>query len=204
MLVETYESKSMITTVSGTDKTIILTTAKSDDSIYPYRGTAGTTCTIIRSGFTDKTMFYVKCNLTFKDITIDGGGLTCSANGALIYISDVGGTKCELGETAILQNSHTKGSGGAVHVEYSDFNLNGGMIINCSTTGNGGAIYMNSQTKTNNPQRGYLRLISGNITGCSANNGGAVYVNKGTMTITAVRIQSCTATETAAPSTIPI
>ena len=205
MLVENYNLTTTITTTATDSKTIYLTTASSSDAKYPYRGTEGTTCTIIRSGTSFKdTMIRLGCNVILQNVTLDGGsekGLIATptkasgmnaAGGGLIVVTAKGGIRCELGEGAVLQNSHTTTVGGAVNVDWSDFVLNGGTIVNCVSDVNGGAIYMNSQTKTN-PARGYTKLESGTISGCSAANGGAVYVNKGTLQMNAARILECTA-----------
>ena len=196
MLVEDYSLTSKLTTGNSITRTIYLTTASSNDSIYPYRGNAGTVCTITRkfSGDSSDSMITTGCNVTFTNIILDGG----SDNGyvstdGIILITGQAGIRVTLGEKAILQNSHSKNSGAGVYVDYSDFDLRGGTIKNCQSNQNGGAIFMLSQTKSN-PDRGYLRLESGNILNCSANNGGAIYVGKGTLTMSAVSIRECTAT----------
>ena len=212
MLVENYELTSTIYAVYEgytaankgpspafvATKTIVLTTASSNDSMYPYRGNAGTSCTIIRSGNFKGTMLQVGCNVTLTNITLDGGyknGLTSTAKGGIIYITSCYCAKCILGEKAVLQNSYTTNYAGGVYVEWSDFEMKGGTIQNCHSSTYGGAINMNSQTKTNSPgPRGYLRLESGNIINCSANNGGGIHVAQGTVTMTAVSIRGCTAT----------
>ena len=199
MLIETYESKSTLTTLKGsTTRSIVLTTASSNDSKYPYRGTEGTSCTIIRSGTFKASMLKVCCNVTLTNIILDGGygkGLVSNVDGGLILITEQGAIRCTLGENAVLQNSYTSGNGGAVSVAWSDFDLKGGTIQNCISTKNGGAVYMASRTQTNSPgPRGYLRLESGSIVNCSANNGGGVYVYTGTFTMTAVSIRDCVAT----------
>lgn len=198
MMVQNYDLTSTIDTGKGsTTKTIILTTAGSNDASYPYRGDEGTYCTIKRSGFTDKTMIRASCNLNLTNITLDGGsneGLKAAQDGGIILIIDQGNVIVELGSGAVLQNSYTSGNGGAVSVEWSDFNLNGGKIVNCKADLNGGGVYMNSVAKpANNPNRGFLRFFSGDITDCSAANGGGLYVNAGSFTMDAVTIRGCSA-----------
>lgn len=202
MLVETYPSASMLKTNNSLTRTIVLqteTTQSQSDYDYNYRGTEGTSCTIIRSGTSFKnSMLKVSCNVVLAGVILDGGseiGLKSTATGGLIIITGQGGIVCKLEEGAILQNSRTSNNGGAVYVDWSDFDLRGGTIQNCVSDKDGGAIYMKSRTQTNSPgPRGYLRLDSGSIIGCTAVNGGGVYVNTGTFTMTAVSIRSCTAT----------
>ena len=67
MLVENYTADSAVFTPGGTGKTVILTTAGSRDSLYPYRGRAGTRSTILR-GVSNDAMLTANCSLTMQNI----------------------------------------------------------------------------------------------------------------------------------------
>lgn len=212
MLVQNYTANSYITTNLNNQQKmkIVLTTASKDDGKidgYPYRGSAGTKCTIMRGfGFNDSPLITAKVPLTLINVTLDGGsnrGIEATCSGGLLQngksLNDTSGSKyttIEVGAGATLQNSVTTGDGGAVYLTYGNFKLNGGTIRNCGApTGNGGAVCMLSWYKTDTPVRGMLDMLSGTITQCSAHEGGALYLgNKSRTTISGGSITSNRAT----------
>ncbi len=177
MLVENYTATKMITTPDDTGRTIILTTAGSGDSQYPYRGRSGTRSTVTRGTAVGNNPFITaKSNLTLTNIVLDGGsesGVTAKDKTRIIYSEKTGAT-ITLGRNAALQNASTtgNGNGGAVYLNNASLIIEGGVIRNCSAA-NGGAVYKNG---TN----GCVTFTGGSITRCTATgNGGGVYINGG-------------------------
>lgn len=84
--------------------------------------------------------------------------------------------------------------GGAVYIKAASnstkppqFSMSGGEIFDCSSTMNGGAIYL---------EDGSVNIIGGKITNCSGKNGGAIYIlktgeNVPTYTMSGGVIQTC-------------
>ena len=214
MLVENYTAEYFITATGGTGRNVTLTTARTTDSVYPYRGREGTRCTILRDpGMnTGKPMIKAETNLALTNIVLDGGsenGVTANNNTRIIY-ADAGSGKAiqiTLGRNATLQNAKVKDKGGGVYLNngaklavtggairncaavdgggvYIDgrtgtFTMSVGTITRCTASGNGGGVYFNKGTLTNDGSAGFMRITGGSITRCSAQNGGGVYLNGG-------------------------
>ena len=192
MLVETYELSTYVSTVR-LDRTIILTTAGSGDTDgYPYRGRAGSRCTILRGASfpQNSNMLTMRVNGILRNITLDGGsqlGRTMTGDGNAIVMKDCynDDVVVTLGENAVLPNCTATGGGGAVRVDKGSFRIEGGTIRNCQAA-NGGAVYINSGRA--------LNLIEGSILQCRATaNGGAVYLNNGIFNMAGGSIAQCTA-----------
>lgn len=198
MLVENYTANNRINTVTNNGRTIILTTAGSADSQYPYRGRSGTRSTITRgtSGTASNNNFITaNVNLTLTNIVLDGGsesGVTASNNTRIIS-SSTNGVTVTLGRNSALQNAEVSGSsnGGAVYLNNASLVIEGGAIRNCSAA-NGGAVYKDGANGT-------VTMTGGSITRCTANvNGGGICINKGptnadAFTMTGGSITRCTA-----------
>lgn len=98
-------------------------------------------------------------------------------NGGAVYMED--GT-CTISGGTIKNASATKG--GAVYIERktstASFTMSGSAkILNCTSTENGGAIYLEGGDVTINDGK-----IDGNLT--SGSDGGAIYINKGSFSMT--------------------
>ena len=182
MLVETYEASKYVTTNFGnlSWQTIILTTADSTDTLYPYAGTPGTCATIIRtSKVGNNNLFNIMVNMELRNITLDGGSaradFTKSGNTRIVNMDP--GTSASavltIGKGAVLQNAHTTGDGGGVRVNWGSSLqiVGGGKITNCIADGNGGGVYKDGGN-------GEFHLQDGSISDCEANNGGGVYIVK--------------------------
>lgn len=198
MLVENYTAKNRINTKFIDGRTIILTTAGSADSQYPYRGRSGTRSTITRgtSGTASSNNFITaNVNLTLTNIVLDGGsesGVTATGSTRIINATQNGIT-VTLGRNSALQNSSVSGNnnGGAVYLNNASLVIEGGAIRNCAAA-NGGAVYKDGNN-------GSVTMTGGNITRCTAAaNGGGIYIQKGpaaangdSLTITGGSITRC-------------
>lgn len=147
---------------------------------------------IVSRGYNGASMITSSGSLTLQNITLDGNKdnkHTCNTDGGIVNIA-AGSLTVSTGAT--LQNASTTGNGGAVCVNSgaSVSMADGAMISGCSAA-NGGAIY-NASMKSNNVDTVVLEdgfTISGN----DAANGGAVYMNCGTMKLTSGTIKDNTA-----------
>ena len=176
MLVENYTATKYITTNYFEGRNIILTTAGSADSQYPYQGRSGTRSTIIRgTGMGNNNFITGNVNLTLTNIVLDGGsesGVTANSKTSIITSSQSGVT-VTLGRNSALQNAAVSGTsnGGAVYLKNASLVIEGGAIRNCSAY-NGGAVYKEGT--------GTVTMTGGSITGCTArNNGGGICIQSG-------------------------
>ena len=192
MLVENYTAEYYITATGGTGRNVTLTTAKTTDSLHPYRGRENTRCTILRDPNmnTGKALVTAQTNLTLSNIVLDGGsenGVTASANTRVITADAGSGNAIQitLGRNATLQNAavttetlanNANGKGGGVYLNNgAGLNISGGSIRNCSAV-EGGGVYIDGNAGT-------FIMSVGTITRCTASsNGGGVYFNKGKLT----------------------
>lgn len=165
---ETITVLSDVNLTSGIDLTDKNITIKSDENQNYI---------IKRSIRFDTFLFKINgnANVTFENITIDGGkNDNVRTTGTLINVS--GGT-VTLGTGTILQNNNnesTGGGGAAMYIIGGETNINGATIKENTAT-NGGAVYVNGGT---------VNLKSGSFTNNKAtSNGGAVYVNNGTLNL---------------------
>lgn len=165
---ETITVLSDVNLTSGIDLTDKNITIKSDENQNYI---------IKRSIRFDTFLFKINgnANVTFENITIDGGkNDNVRTTGTLINVS--GGT-VTLGTGTILQNNNnesTGGGGAAMYIIGGETNINGATIKENTAT-NGGAVYVNGGT---------VNLKSGSFTNNTAtSNGGAVYVNNGTVNL---------------------
>ena len=198
MLVESYTATNRINSIANEGRTIILTTAGSNDSQYPYRGRTGTRSTITRGttgSVKDNNFITANVNLTLTNIVLDGGsesGVTANGNTRIIS-SGQNDVSITLGRNSALQNSATTGNGGAVYLNNASLIIEGGAIRNCSAA-NGGAVYKDGG-------QGTVTMTGGSITRCTATTkGGGVCIQKGptatngsAFTMTGGSITRCTA-----------
>ena len=123
--------------------------------------------------------------LTLTDITLDGAksSYTSRANGGIVNVAS--GSRLYVVSGAMLQNSATTASGGAVYLEAKAANtqnggtltMTGGEIIGNTASGNGGAVYVApnaSMTMANEVLNG--TVLRGTINGNTAANGAGVYL----------------------------
>ena len=182
MLVENYTAEYYITATGGTGRNVTLTTARTTDSVYPYRGREGTRCTILRDPrMGNNPMIKAQTNLALTNIVLDGGsenGVNASNNTRIIQADAGSGNAIQitLGRNATLQNAKVNDKGGGVYLNNgAKLAVTGGAIRNCSAK-NGGGVYIDGGTGT-------FTMSVGTITRCTASdNGGGVYFNKGTLT----------------------
>ena len=190
MLVENYTADSRIFTPNNSAKSVTLTTAGSNDSLYPYRGRAGTRSTILR-GSHNYAMLTARSNLTVTNIVLDSGSESGAPSGAdsRILLAETAGTTIRLGKNATLQNAKVTGTsnGGAVRLNNASAALiiEGGSIRNCTSPQSGGAIHV---------RYGSLTMTGGSITrGTAGDRGGGVYQENGSFTMTGGSITRSTA-----------
>jgi len=146
MLVEEYMISEMYAIMEEWDITI--TTADESDTTLPYRGTAGTKCTLLRSsegsGYSGK-FFMSKGTLTLTDIVLDGNSNAVSGN-IDTFIELGGDARLNLLSGSILQNNRTNNgitSSAVTGAATSTIYLNGTVIKNNEARTNaagGGAI----------------------------------------------------------------
>lgn len=189
MLVENYTEDSAICTPNSAEKTVILTTAGSNDNLYKYRGRTGTRATV-RRGSHANAMVTVKCNLTVQNIILDSDSESGASAGkdSRILVDETDGTTIRLGKNATLQNAKLTGDSYGAGVRLYNgaaMIIEGGTIRNCSTEKGGGGVQI---------KQGSLTITGGNITRCSAGtDGGGVYFEEGSFTMTGGSITRCSA-----------
>ena len=182
-------------------RTITFTTASRRESDgYSFHG-SGTRATVVRGAGvnTGRTLLNAKGNLVLENIVIDGGsenGITAGSSTRCMYIDHASCT-VTLADKALLQNGRVSGSdGGGVYLNSGTFNIDGGVIRNCTCTKDGGGVYQANgsfmleagsiyQCSVDGSggglriKSGSFSMTGGTIQGCSANNGGGVYVAGG-------------------------
>lgn len=200
MLVENYTAEKPIT-VGGTatieengiqttvGKNITLTTAKSNNTLWPYRGTRSPNAAVTRADTMDGSRAFITiqesnnavANFTLQNITLDGGsenGVNATANTRMICANKSGVT-VTLSRSASIQNATlSTGNGAGVYLNSgARLVIDGGIIRNCKTeNGDGGGVYIDGKDGT-------MIMNAGMITNCSASgNGGGVFFNKGQLT----------------------
>ncbi|MBR3240348.1 MAG: Cna B-type domain-containing protein [Oscillospiraceae bacterium] len=159
-------------------KNVTLGTAKKTDRLYPYPTDADMPAVVTR-GFNDGSLFVDNGNLTFDDITVDGGSAnnyTATGDGGIVLVS--GAQKLTVTERATLRNSATSGNGGAIWVGKDAGLVMNGTITNCQAQ-NGGGVYAADGFGGDH----IVVTIEGSISGCTAEvgNGGAIYAGTGTI-----------------------
>ena len=171
MLIGNY---SLNESVDANTSKVTLTTASSDDSMFPKQD-AGTTSTIWRA-FAGGSMFSVSGDLTVATVIIDGvkSTYTIAANGGIISVENGGSLTVQDGVT--LQNSRTDEgySGGAVYVASGGaVTMTGGSVNHNESVGNGAGIYLDvdSTLKLSGAPNfgGTGTNVSGNITTANGN-----------------------------------
>ena len=187
MLVENYTATQKITTPNDTERTIIFTTAGSNDSLYPYRGRTGTRSTITAK-VGNNALMTVKSNLTLTNIVLDGGsesGVTAQPNTRIINATN-NAVQIKLDRNAALQNASTTSNGGGVLLNNgASLSIEGGTIRNCSAK-SGGGVYKDGN--------GTVTMSGGSITKCTAADyGGGIYLQNGTVTMSGGSISRCEA-----------
>lgn len=183
MLVENYVAENKITTPQSTERTITLTTAKGEETLYPYRGRTGTRCTVLRGTTMNSNNSFLlsRCNMMLQAIVLDGGskdGVTAGDKTRIIEATN-NNTTLKLGQDATLQNASIigdKGNGGGIYLNNgAKLTIAGGSIRECSAK-NGGGVYIDGD--------GTVTMSAGTITRCAASeNGGGVFFNRGTTPI---------------------
>ncbi len=112
-------------------------------------------------------------NLVLEDITLDG----CSSvfpQATVSMITATNTNQITLGAGCTIRNCGAKNDGAAIRFPFGNTNLtvNGALIENCSSNGNGGAIAANAKT----PKGGKITLNNATIRNCSAGtNGGGIF-----------------------------
>ena len=194
MLVETYEQTKTIIVNNAARKIIFTTAGTSDSDGYAYTGRAGSNATIIRTNDSgNNRQMTVSSELSFQNITIDGGslrGITPTGNTKIILANNAN-ANITLGVGATLQNSSTTANGGAVELDKNSvLTIAGGMIRNCSAN-NGGGVYIGGNSQ--------LTITAGSITLCAASGsegrGGGVFVRQGTLNMSGGSITRCSAVQ---------
>ena len=133
---------------SNVGKKVTLTTALKYDSSFPYRG-SGTIATVRRGNYDDVSMFTVSGggDLTLKNITLDGGKITTTADGGIVDVA--GSSKLTVSTGATLRNS-VAANGGAVYVaQNGEMTMDGGTVTDNKCTAEGAGIYLASGAKLN-------------------------------------------------------
>ena len=105
---------------------------------------------LIRRGFANDSMIKVTgTRLTLTDITLDGAKDTykSSANGGIVNVASGSALTVESG--AALQDSETTGNGGAVYVETNGTATITGGTINGNTAANGAGVYLDWRNADN-------------------------------------------------------
>ena len=190
MLIENYDAEYYMDVSSDTesDRTVTLTTAKTTDTLYKYRGREGTSCTITRDPQMDtgSPMITAKTNLTLTNIELVGNkqSVTATANTRIIN-ADPGTPKSiliSLDRGAKLRDAAITGenaNGGAIYLNNdAQLSIKGGSIRDCSAV-NGGGVFIDGEN-------GAMTMTVGTITKCEASeNGGGVYFNSGKLTVDA-------------------
>ena len=190
MLVENYREDSAINTPNDSGKTVILTTAGSTDSLYPYRGRTGTRSTVLR-GSHSNAMVTVWSNLTMQNIVLDSGSEAGApySDSSRILLAETANTTIRLGKNAALQNAvlaaTVYGGAGVRLNKNASLIIEGGTIRNCSAGAGGGAVQV---------KQGNLIITGGSITRCSAgSNGGGIFFEDGTFNMSGGSITRCSA-----------
>lgn len=189
MLTGSYAQTEGVTLPSTVTGKVTLTTASASDALFPKQD-GGTTSTILRSGFTDASMFIVGGDLTLENIILDGakGSYTTVAEGGIANVPS--GGKLSIKSGATLQNSKTSSKGGAVYVDAGGtLTMTGGTINKNESEDKGAGVYLAEGSIMNlsgNPNFGGNGLNqAGNITEANGNwknevltgklNGGKLY-----------------------------
>ena len=187
MLVENYniQQTAQISNFPGADLT--LTTAGIDDEQYPYRGTAGTVCTISRTNSTNQLFYLNNAAATFRleDITLDGRRDKTADKGDFRMIQAAAGQVVISGGTT-FRYGFTSSSGGAIYISNAAAGLEihsaeGKDVLfdHCTQqndteqkTHGGGAIYAKSSVTIDGTDGGKTSFLD-----CSARRGGAIMVD---------------------------
>ena len=169
------------TAVLNTGKTVILSTAlTTDEDNFPYNkgvDDGNGNVSVVSRGFAEGGMIVDNGALTIDKIVLDGAKnaetpITSDGNGGIIQVA--GPVRLTVNSGAILQNSETTGNGGAIYLNTGASLIMNGIIRDCSAA-NGGGVYADS---------GFVTITTaGTITDCEANNngnGGAIYASTGT------------------------
>ena len=180
MLVEKYEASNCITATGGTGRNVTLTTAKTTDSWYPYIGSEGTRCSILRANKnTDNALLTaqtIPTQITLgRSATLQNA--SCSSNGGAVYLNY--GAKLDISGGTIRNCTANNGGGVYIDDQAGTFTMSVGTITRCTAIGNGGGVYFNKGKldDASNPTSGFMRINGGSISLCTAKNGGGVYLN---------------------------
>ncbi len=204
MLIEDYTIRQTDAISNFPAADITLTTASKSDTKHPYRGTAGTVCTISRTSGKEQLFKLNTADATFRleNITLDGRNdkttdtgnrrLIEAAQGALVIN---GGTTLQYG---VASNGGAIDAAAAAQVTVNGVYDSASKeptvkFINCTGTGtnkpNGGAIRaydLNIYNRSENTGEFGTAFIN-----CSAYNGGAITSLGTSMTINGAFFDSC-------------
>ena len=192
MLIDSYDLKAPYTihTLNSGKQALLTTAEKGAEDGYPYAGNAGTVCEIRRGFSGSDTMFSLNGTLTLTDITLDGEYSNVSANGGIAAVNPTG--TLNIRDGAALQNCTTSGNGGAVFVNGGTLSVEGGRITgNTSKKYGGGAIRVESNGTVT--VSGTAEISRNSVIRDDA-NGGAISVKQGTVNITGGMITDNTVT----------
>ena len=143
-------------------ESLILTTASTTDSMFPFHGGEENDRAVITRGGAGTSMLTNAGTLTLQNICLDGGNrddIKAAGDGGLVYST---GT-LNLNDKATLRNSTVDGKGGAVYAE-GMVNIVEGAAILDSSASSASALYL----------RGTLNMTGGRITGSTGAADGAV------------------------------
>ena len=166
------------TATLNANKTIILSTALYTDEEYPYNKGEddGKGISTVSRGFSGGSMIKDMGTLTVDKIILDGASeaealLEASENGGVIQVANA--VTLTVNNAATLRNSKTSGNGGAIYLQSgATLNMNG-TIENCSAA-NGGGVHADAR---------FNRITTtGTISDCEAStgDGGAICALNGT------------------------
>lgn len=202
MLVENYAIRQEEAISNFPTANLTLTTAGKSDDNHPYRGTQGTLCTISRTNTQEPLFNLETADAVFQltDITLDGRTNKTTTEGNYKLITSTAGE--------IVVNSGTtlqfaKGDTGAA-ITGVQVTINGSYdeekkeptvkIINCTATGNGGAISTQNLTIANSSDNpGEYGTV---FTNCTATrSGGAIYASGTTVSMDGASFSGCNSTD---------
>ena len=143
------------------DESLTLTTAATDDPLFPFKGGEESDRAVITRGGVGDSMLKNAGTLTLDNIVLDGAkdSNTATGNGGLVNSTGV----LNLNDKTTLRNSAASGKGGAVYAE-GTVNIVDGVVIGGNSAPSASALYL----------KGTLNMSGGSITGNTGASDGAV------------------------------
>lgn len=182
MLVPDYVLTEPLVLSNEIHGTVTLTTAASNEAVFPYQGMNGASA-VIRRGYGGDPLFTLGGEMSLTGITLDGrkNSYAAKTNGGLIHVKD--GGKLTVKDRAALLNSKTRQNGGAVYVDSGGvMTMSGGVVNQNGSDGQGAGIYLEEGSTlylSGNPGFGGTGLdVGGNISDKNENWQSASLVGK--------------------------